>query len=264
MKPFNEFKFAPIQFHSTKTGEIFNIGVIMTDENGETAKIKTINSFNDVAKCLKIKNPDGHDFVLEMLHKNFNDKKVQFGKEYSNAIKVETLDWYNTSNSLDEEIEIAFNEFVTLTHAHDARRISEYSSQSIVTSLKKLADTRNMKNINFRKSTNIAHKRIDVITFQKDELLVAGEVCSPHVEGFMQHWASSMMALNQLQEKKKIKLCMMYLPIMKLITGQLRQNYGYAKDYSTRNNIKVIDSEHPQSFLYEIEKETRQLDYSLF
>lgn len=265
-KPFNEFQFAPIQFHLTKTGEIFNIGVIMTDENGKNAKIRTIDSFNDIAKCLKIKNPSGHDFVLEMLHKNFDDNKIQFGKEYSNAIKIESLDWYNTYNSIDEEIEIAFNDFVTLSHAHQSKNtIGEYTNTKIITKISNLAKEKGMKNIAFRRK-NLAHKQIDTVTFgAKDKIIAAGEVCSPHVEGFMEHFASSSFALEQVRTTQKIIALLMYLPIMEdIIDHSLRKHYDYAEGYSRERGYEIVKSKDFEAYLEAIADLTKRNGGDLF
>lgn len=265
-KPFNEFQFAPIQFHSTKTGEVFNIGVVMTDENGQNAKIRTINSFSDIAKCLKIKNPSGHDFVLEMLHKNFDDKKIQFGKEYSNAIKIEKLDWYNSNNSLDEEIEIAFEEFVTLSHAHQSKNtIGEYTNTKIITKISNLAKEKGMKNIAFRKK-NIAHKQIDTVTFgEKNKIILAGEVCSPHMDDFMDHIANSSFALDQAKSRHQILALLMYLPIMEDITSHsLRKNYDFAEGYCREKGYVVEKSKYPDAYLEIIAQLTKQYGGDLF
>lgn len=265
-KPFNEFQFAPIQFHSTKTGEVFNIGVVMTDDSGQNAKIKTIDSFSDIAKCLKIKNPSGHDFVLEMLHKNFNDNKIQFGKEYSNAIKIEKLDWYNSNNSLEEEIEIAFNDFVTLSHAHQLKNtIGEYTNTKIITKISNIAKEKGMKNIAFRKK-NLAHKQIDTVTFgEKNKIIVAGEVCSPHMDDFMEHFANSSFALDQAKTTHQILALIMYLPIMEDITSHvLRKNYDFAEGYSRERGYVVEKSKYHEAYLDSIADLTKKNGGDLF
>jgi len=261
---FNEYQCSTVKLKLPTTGEVFNVGVILMDESGQNRKIKTIESFKNIAKCLKVESADSHDYILQKLAEYYKRDNFEFGTNFSNTLYVETPSWINSEKSLEEELQITFEEMVSISHASKHNKIGEYTSQTIVSKLKNIADTRSMKNIDFRKDTGVAYKRIDAVTNLKDKLLVAGEVCSPHVDGFMQHWSSSTMAFNQLKEKKKIKVCLMYLPIMEMISGQLRSNYNYAKDYSQRNGIKVIDSKFPEHFLSEIEKETKKYGQTLF
>ena len=264
MDNFNEYQCSTIKLKLPTTGEVFNVGVILMDENGKNRKIKTIGSFQSIAKCLKIEEADSHDYILQKLEKYYKRDNFEFDTNFSNTLHVEAPSWINSEKSIEEELQVTFEEMVTISHSNKHGKIGEYTSQSIVTKLKSIADTKSMKNIGFRKNTGIAHKRIDAITNLKDEFLVAGEVCSPHTDNFMQHWSSSTMALNQLIESNKIKVCLMYLPIIKMISGQLKLNYNYAKDYSNRRGIRVIDSKYPENFLAEIEKETKKYGQSLF
>ncbi len=257
-----DYKSSTIRLKLPLTGEIFNIGVILEDIDGKRA-IKTIDNFQSLSKCLYIENANGYNYVLQKIHTYYNKKSFTFGAFISNTIYIESQEWITSELTIEKEIDKSFDELVSINFLRSSRKISQYSSQSIVTKLKNMAESKSMKNISFRKNIKKVLKKIDTITLDKDRYYVAAEVCSIHNDNFIDHWSMSIVALNHLKDIKLIKAAMMYLPKLDDIISKKRDSYNYAKEYTQKNGILVIDSKYPSEFLGEIEKTSKRYGISL-
>ena len=266
MQNYNEYKFSPIRMHIPLSGEVFNIGVILTDETEQKKIMKTINSFSEISDCINLKEINGHNYMLKKLQEDFNSGDVSFGKSFSNAIYIEELDWLNSDKEMEDELNIMFDELVTLKRKEAKRSIGKYTNKTIISELRKISDKKKMKNIYFRRSTKYTHKKVDTITLgDEDDIIVAGEVCSPYVDDFMDNFASSIFLLNQLNNLKKMKAGIVYLPLMMDLNKlALKKNYSYARDYAKEIGYEVVTSKHLQEYIDAIADMTKRDGQSLF
>lgn len=260
---FNEYQYSPVRLKLGSTGEIFNIGVILMDQDGRNRHIKTIDSFKSIGKCLKIENPDSQDFILGKLHSSFSKDYFKFGENFSNSFFVESPEWLNSEKSLEEELETTFNEIVTISYAtHHKNSIGEYSNTKIISKIENLAIKRNLKNIAFRKRS-IAYKQIDAVTYgEKGSILTVGEVCSPHVDNFMDQFGSSLIAIDQL--KNQIKAAILFFPMMEAISNTQNKNYNFALGLAKERGHEVIASKFNEEFLEAIISTTNRYGGDLF
>lgn len=266
LPPFKEYQFSPIRLKLSSTGEVFNVGIFMMDENGKNRQIKTIPSFHNIAKCLHLNDAESHDFVLEMLNNKYQDDNFKFNHFFSNSLFIDSLEWYNSELDIKNATEYLFNEIVTINHAMQQKNtIGEYTNTKIITKISNIAKSQGMKNIAFRRK-NLAHKQIDTITFgNKEKIITAGEVCSPHVEGFMDQFASSSFALEQVRTSQKITALLMYLPIMEeIVNHSLKKNYNYAESYSKERGYEIVKSKHLEAYLEAIADLTKKNGGDLF
>lgn len=258
---FNEYQFSQIKLNLLKTGEIFNIGVILQD--GDEKRIKLIDSFTKLKNCLGLDNPSGHDFTLEMLYKSFEENSLTYGANFSNSINITKLEWIGSKLSLDEEANTMFESMVTLGRKGRTKNYGEYSSNSIITKIKNLALEKKYTNIEFRKRHDFI-KAVDTATLDEDKkIVIAGEVCSPYVDDFLSKFGVSMLLTQQLKTQQKAREVLVYLPIMENLPLTKRNAYNYARTFCDSENIKYIDSANHREFLGVMMNETKKYSQSL-
>ncbi len=266
---YNEYQFSPIRMKFPRTGEVFNIGVIVMDEHGENREIRCIDNFDDISKCLRIDEPSSHNFILNLLNSQYNTEKFTFGQEFSNTMHVESPDWLNTEKTISDAADELYEELVTIKRAiHSHRHISEYTPTKIVTSLKSYANNKGYKRIDFRKRIKVAfNKKIDAIVYSDDEMqlpVIGVDVCTPAVEQFIQNTAFAAMALQAARRANMIKKPIIYMPEVGDMTPSLRRDYFNAKAGVEEQDIMVIDTKDSEEFFGFLNQQASSYGTSLF
>lgn len=257
---FKEYKFSPVRLTLQSTGEVFNIGVIVEDEK-HTKELRLIDSFSSLSKCLKLTDYRSLDFVLDYLRENIDDIQLTKKVSISNAVIVDTSEWMNTEKDISDAATEIFEELVTIAHGKGKHTsFGEHTSNSIVTKVKKMAESKGYNHISFRKHVKEAfNKQIDTVTENENgQPVVLGEVCSPIVQSFHHDVAFSIMALEMALAGKIVHSCILYIPFFSSLKGSALDNYRYAKETAIKKNIHIVDSKDYGEFLGEIAETSKR------
>lgn len=267
---YKDYLYAPVRINFAKTGEVFNIGVIVMDENKENRVFRSINSFVDIENCLRIEEPSSHDFMLNMLNTKLTANDLKFGDNYSNSMYIEIPEWISSDKSISDTANELFDELVTVKRAIENSRkpISEHTPMKIITSMEAYAHEKKYKRIDFRnKKVTSMGKMIDAVVYKDLDYtnpLIGIDVATPAIKDFSQRAVYSAVSLSKAIEFGFIKNAILRLPDRGDKTSKLEYKNTYRDIYNGFKDITVIDTSENDAFFEVLDKQTRQLGSSLF
>lgn len=266
---YKDYQYSPIRMKFVKTGEVFNIGVIVMDEFGANRELRIIDSFDDISKCLRITDPTSHNFMLNLLKTHYADQSFQFGAEFSNTMHIETPEWIYSDVSISNAANDLFNELVTIKrHTASGIHIGDNTPTKVVTSLKDLALEKQYKRINFRRKIPAAfNKHIDAIVYADDaenDAAIGVEVCTPAVDNYIVKGSFSMMALLKAKEENAIKDAVLYMPAIGYQKTTDRKDFNDLRRSIEKQGVTVIKTEDYNTFFGELNQRASGYGTRLF
>ena len=265
---YNNYFYSTIKLNTIRTGESFNIGVIVMDEKKEKRVVRSIESIVKLAECIHIEKARGHDFALNKLLTSIrSDNDFSFG-EFSNSIYINKPQWRASQFGLEETADLLFDELISIKPKENTRHISEYTPTKIITSYEEIAKNNGYKNIKFRKNrVSSLGKRMDAFVHNaedEDDILIGIDVVSKEVGGFSQKSIYSAVSLAKAIEEGRIRDAILHLPPLGQKTSQeeyMEVRRIVSQDYA---NISVIDTADSQEFFYLINEKATRLGSPIF
>lgn len=266
---YKDYLYSTVRMKFARTGEIFNIGVIVMDEDKNNRVFRSINSFVDIENCLKIEEPSSHDFMLNMLNTNLSKEDLKFGENYSNSMYIEKPEWISSEKSIADTASELFEELVTVKRAlnHIRKPISENTPTKIITSMEEYAKKKSYNNIDFRNKQVVSMgKMIDAVVYgdkERKKPLIGIDVATPAVKEFSQRAVYSAVSLVKGVQSGLIKDGLLRLPPL----GDKIPKIEYANTYhnvkNTFKSITVIDTKDNEEFFGVLEDKTKILGDAL-
>jgi len=256
----NSFMFSPIRMHKTDTGEVFNIGVCISD--GERTIFRKVPSFSAVEKCLGIENVRSYDFVLEQINDRYFNLNGSSRIYVSKSVFIDEPMPYRCKQNIEDAADVLFDKIMTI-YSHKEHAANDRSSNAIVSHVKHVASKKFNDKIVFRKHIKEAfNKQIDTVV-ENDERnpVVLGEVCSPVVSSFHHDVATSIMALEMASAL--VSSMLLYMPAYNGLKPSVMDTYRYAMQTARTKGIHVIDTTDKDEFAGQIAEYASKAGVSL-
>ena len=266
---YKDYLYSTVKMNFARTGETFNIGVIVMDEEKNNRVFRSIKSFTEIENCLKIEEPSSHDFMLNMLNTNLSKEDLKFGDNYSNAMYIETPEWISSIKSIADTASELFEELVTIKRALDNKRkpISENTPTKIITSMEQYAKKKSYNKIDFRnREVSSMGKMIDAVVYSDKEHknpLIGIDVATPAVKEFSQRAVYSAVSLSKAIDSRLLKDGLLRLPPLGDKTNKKEYRNTYADIYNGFKNITVIDTNDNKEFFGILDERAEILGSSL-
>ncbi|PLY08354.1 MAG: hypothetical protein C0625_01845 [Arcobacter sp.] len=267
----NDYTYSLIQLKLPKTYEIFNLGVIISDES-KNIEIKTVENIYKASECLALENPEGIEYALNILidrvinYKEFNEGCI------SQSLFLSESRSYSSDESLTEALENLYNITTTIKKAFKEknRTINMHDKPHILTNLRKVVLENKYTNIYFNKKVKNLHKNIDTTVtgldeHDKEKIIIAAEVVSPHVTDFFKNFSESYILMQELMKFNDIKHKFLFMPKLTNLTKEENKNYLIALEIASNNkNIEIITNPDYQKFIHNIDSLGHQYNQKLF
>lgn len=266
---YKDYLYSTVKMNFARTGETFNIGVIVMDEEKNNRVFRSIKSFTEIENCLKIEEPSSHDFMLNMLNTNLSKEDLKFGDNYSNAMYIETPEWISSIKSIADTASELFEELVTIKRALDNKRkpISENTPTKIITSMEQYAKKKSYNKIDFRnREVSSMGKMIDAVVYSDKEHknpLIGIDVATPAVKEFSQRAVYSAVSLSKAMGAELLKDGILRLPPLgnKISNAEYRNTYADIKNVF--KSVTIIDTRDNEEFFGILNDKAKKLGSSL-
>jgi hypothetical protein len=271
VKSINDYSYSLIQLRLPKTFEVFNLGVIIKDKTRDI-KIKTVESIYKASECLSLENPEGIEYALNILtDRVINYREIKEGNISQSLFLSEQM-VYSSNESIDGALESLYNSTITIKKAFKEKNrvINLHDKPHILTNLRKIVTENKYTNIYFNKKVKSLHKNIDTTVtgldeHDKEKIIIAAEVVSPHVTDFFRNFSESYILMQELAKHNEIKHKILFMPKLTNLSKEENKNYLIALEIASSNdNLEVITKPNYQEFIHKINSLSHKYNQKLF
>lgn len=258
------YKYSLIQLKLPQTFEIYNLGIVLYNNNIDF-EIKVIPNIFKLSSCLNLNDLEGIDFSISILSDRIKTYKEVIPGRISQSVYLSEIRSYTTSKDIKEASEDLYSEIVTLQKAFKEKEKSTnlYDKPHILTGLKEVVEKNKYTNIYFSRKIN-THKKVDTVIYENKKPIIAAEIISPYVQDFLKNFGESFIVMQELNSNEHIKLKMLYMPIISNMNSTQVRNYRTAKQIAENNFIKVHDTSDYEEFLADLNQESLKYSTKLF
>ncbi|MDX4061696.1 hypothetical protein Q6A90_04880 [Aliarcobacter skirrowii] len=259
------YKYSLIQLKLPQTFEIYNLGIVLYNNNNIDFEIKVIPNIFKLSSCLNLNDLEGIDFSISILSDRIKTYKEVIPGRISQSVYLSEIRSYTTSKDIKEASEDLYSEIVTLQKAFKEKEKSTnlYDKPHILTGLKEVVEKNKYTNIYFSRKIN-THKKVDTVIYENKKPIIAAEIISPYVQDFLKNFGESFIVMQELNSNEHIKLKMLYMPIISNMNSTQVRNYRTAKQIAENNFIKVHDTSDYEEFLADLNQESLKYSTKLF
>jgi hypothetical protein len=233
------------------TGEVFNIGVIVMDEDSKNRVFRSINSFKDIQSCLQLEDVSSHDFVLNSLNSHLNDDDL-FNTNFSNSMYVDEIEWITSDKSIGDTATELYNDMVSLRKHTTSNHISSFTPKKIITSMEEYASEHKIQNFDFRKKhLSSLGKQMDAVVYdgsKKDEILIGIDVTSLALFDFMQKSIYSAVSLSKAVDDGVMREAVLRMPPIGDKTSKEQYRDTYMLIQNDYKKVTIIDTKDNGEF----------------
>jgi len=239
----NTYHYSLVQFHSQKTGEIFNIGVILNDR--KDFHIHLPRHFHALSStCIEFKEIAGINFTLDIIE----DRIKRYGKvesgDISNSIFITEERSMLSELSCEEALQEAANKYMMLKKLRTiitSSHVDRFDKMTILRSVNAAAERRKIDNFIQHIRFPIARKIIDMslLDHNKNPYSIAS-VASIHKEHFDDNIITAIYTLQEAMRSDMVKDQFLYIPILKRLKDKETLGMGWAKEQARHIGVDIM------------------------
>lgn len=247
----NTYHYNLVQYHNQKTGEVFNIGVILNDRKTFHAHIPR-QFYNLKNNCIEFTEIAGINFTLDVIEDRIKRyKEVDHGNVSNSIFITEELSMLSELSCEDALLE-AIDKYMSIKKLRvldNPLREDKYDKMTILKRAEFVASYREINNfISHRKFEGIARKLIDMSLVDEDENPYSiASVASIHKEHFDDNIITSIYTLQEAMRSESVKDQFLYIPILKGLSAKERHGIDWAKEQAQIIGVDVLTDARPES-----------------
>lgn len=247
----NTYHYNLVQFHSQRTGEVFNIGVILNDRKTFHAHIPK-QFYNLKTNCIEFTEIAGINFTIDIIEDRIKRYKEVSSGEVSNSVFITEERSMLSEYSCEDAFHEAINKYMSIKKLRilDNPLIEDkYDKMTILKRAEFVASHREIENfISRRKFEGIARKLIDMSLVDEEQIPYSiASVASIHKEHFDDNIITSIYTLQEAMRSEYVKDQFLYIPILKGLGTKERHGIDWAKEQAQHIKVDVITDARVES-----------------
>lgn len=247
----NTYHYNLVQYHNQKTGEVFNIGVILNDRKIYYSHIPK-QFYNLKNNCIEFTEIAGINFTIDIIE----DRLKRYGEvnpgDTSNSIFITEERSILHEGTCKDAFGDAINKYMSIKKLRiiESSTIEDkYDKMTILKRAERVAGLREIENfMSHRKFEGVARKLIDMSLVDEDENPYSiASVASIHKEHFDDNIITSIYTLQEAMRSEYVKDQFLYIPILKGLSVKERHGIDWAKEQAQIIGVDVLTDARPES-----------------